>query len=221
MKLATALLLAIGVLFSNPAMSAPEDDVKALFERFVAAQNAHDANAVRDLLLDSPNFLWITRGTTIWGRDAAMKRFETLYQGTWRLAPDSSSLKIIMLGDNTAQLYASILYASIIGQPAISVQLQRRHTEIRIRDLARHTFPLTPTTRVYYVLAFDVVCSGCAQPCLRTVILALVVERSVRPSPRLDRFVPLFRTMVHADIVIGLACPLRMSFDASCVIIAT
>jgi len=124
MKLATALLLAIGVLFSNPAMSAPEDDVKALFERFVAAQNAHDANAVRDLLLDSPNFLWITRGTTIWGRDAAMKRFETLYQGTWRLAPDSSSLKIIMLGDNTAQLYASILYASIMftigapGQPA-------------------------------------------------------------------------------------------------------
>jgi len=57
------------------------------------------------------------------------------------------------------------------------------------------------------MLAFDVVCSGCAQPCLRTVILALVVERSVRPSPRLDRFVPLFRTMVHADIVIGLACP--------------
>jgi hypothetical protein len=27
--------------------------------------------------------------------------------------------------------------------------------------------------------------------------------------------------MVHADIVIGLACALRMSFDASCIIIAT
>lgn len=119
MKIATALLLVIGVMFSSSAISAPDDEVKALFERFVAAQNAHDANAVRDLLLDSPNFLWITRGTTIWGRDAAMKRFETLYQGTWRLAPDSSSLKIIMLGDNTAQLYASIMFTTgAPGQPA-------------------------------------------------------------------------------------------------------
>jgi hypothetical protein len=88
MKVAIALFFAIGVLLSRSAISAPEDDVKASFERFVTAQNAHDANAVRDLLLDSPNFLWITRGTTIWGRDAAMQRFETYYQGTWRKPQD-------------------------------------------------------------------------------------------------------------------------------------
>ena len=115
MKVAIALLFALGVMFSGAAVSAPEDEVKASFERFVTAQNAHDASAVRDLLLDSPNFLWITRGTTIWGRDAAMKRFETLYQGTWRLAPDRSSLKIIMLGDGVAQLYAAIMFT--IGTP--------------------------------------------------------------------------------------------------------
>jgi hypothetical protein len=35
-------------------------------------------------------------------------------------------------------------------------------------------------------------------------------------------FVPLFfPTMVHADIVIGLAGTLRVSFNASCIIIAT
>ena len=119
MKVAIALLFALGVMFSGPAVSAPEDEVKASFERFVTAQNAHDASAVRDLLLDSPNFVWITRGTTIWGRDAAMKRFETLYQGTWRLSLDSSSLKIIMLGDSAAQVYAAITFTTgAPGQPA-------------------------------------------------------------------------------------------------------
>jgi ketosteroid isomerase-like protein len=119
MKVAIALLFAVGVMLSGPAVSSPEDDVKALFERFVTAQNAHDASAVRDLLLDSPNFLWISRGITIWGRDAAIKRFETFYQGTWRLSPDSSSLKIIMLGDSAAQLYAPIMFTTgAPGQPA-------------------------------------------------------------------------------------------------------
>jgi hypothetical protein len=94
-----------------------------LFERFVMVQNAHDANAVRDLLLDSPNFLWLSRGTTIWGRDAAMKRFETFYQGTWRLSPDSSSLKIIILGDSAAQLYAPIMFAT--GAPGSAGSARR------------------------------------------------------------------------------------------------
>ena len=120
MKVAIALFFAIGVMLSRSAISAPEDDVKASFERFVTAQNAHDANAVRDLFLDSANFLWITRGTTIWGRDAAMQRFETYYQGTWRLSPDSSSLKILMLGDSAAQLYVAIMFTT--GAPGQSPQ---------------------------------------------------------------------------------------------------
>ena len=60
-----------------------------VFDQFVKAQNSHDVAAVRELLLDSPNFLWVTRGAPIWGRDAALKRFETLYQGTWKLRPTS------------------------------------------------------------------------------------------------------------------------------------
>jgi len=49
---------------------------RPIFERFVAAQNAHDEKEVSDLLIDTSDFLWITRGTAVWGRDAAMKRFE-------------------------------------------------------------------------------------------------------------------------------------------------
>jgi len=93
---AGAAFVALSVLI-RPLAAAPEDEVRAAFERFVAAQNEHDAKAVESLLLDSPNFLWITRGTPVWGADAAMKRFATLYQGTWRLDPDAASLKVMML----------------------------------------------------------------------------------------------------------------------------
>jgi ketosteroid isomerase-like protein len=75
------------VVLSGMARADSEDEVRALFEKFVAAQNAHDIKAVGELLQDSPQFLWITRGTPIWGRDAALKRFETLYQGSWFLEP--------------------------------------------------------------------------------------------------------------------------------------
>ena len=74
-----------------------EDEVKALFARFVAAQNAHDLKEVGALLQDSAQFLWITRGAPIWGHEAALKRFEALYQGTWSLDPKMDELKVIEL----------------------------------------------------------------------------------------------------------------------------
>ena len=119
MPLIIAALFAILALSSTSATAAPEDDVRATFDRFVAAQNAHDANGVRELLLDSPNFLWITRGAPIWGRDAAIKRFESLYQGTWKLTPDSAGLKVVLLSDSIAQLYVPIMFnIGAPGQPA-------------------------------------------------------------------------------------------------------
>jgi len=112
--LAAILTLAIGNAFAGV-----DDDVKATFDRFVAAQNAHDVSAVRDVLLDSPNFLWVTRGVPIWGRDAALKRFETLYQGTWKLSPDTANLKVVLVTDTTAQLFVPITFnIGPPGQPA-------------------------------------------------------------------------------------------------------
>ena len=96
-----------------------EDDVRAVFDRFVTAQNSHDVAAVRELLLDSPNFLWVTRGAPIWGREAALKRFESLYQGTWKLSPDMSNLKTVLVAETTAQLYVPITFnIGAPGQPA-------------------------------------------------------------------------------------------------------
>lgn len=111
-----AVLLAFS---ATPARAAPEDDVRAAFDRFVNAQNAHDVAAVGELLLDSPNFLWVTRGAPIWGRDAALKRFETLYQGTWKLSPEFQNLKVVLVSEATAQVYVPITFnIGPPGQPA-------------------------------------------------------------------------------------------------------
>jgi hypothetical protein len=113
--LIVCVALMLTALMPNATVAAPEDDVRASFERFVAAQNAHDIKAVEMLLLASPDFLWITRGTPVWGHDAALKRFASLYEGTWRLEPDSSSLKLTMIGEGVAQIYVPIVFT--IGAP--------------------------------------------------------------------------------------------------------
>jgi uncharacterized protein (TIGR02246 family) len=109
------ILLTVGGL----ARASTEDEIKALFVKFVAAQNAHDLKAVGELLQDSPQFLWITRGTPIWGRDAALKRFEALYQGTWSLDPKTDELKVVELQPGVVQLYVPITFMiSAAGQTA-------------------------------------------------------------------------------------------------------
>jgi ketosteroid isomerase-like protein len=112
MAVLTLMLVPITI---KSAVAASEDEVRATFDHFVAAQNAHDVKAVETLLLGSPDFLWITRGTPIWGPDAAIKRFTALYEGTWRLDPEPSSLKITMIGEGVAQIFVPIVFT--IGPP--------------------------------------------------------------------------------------------------------
>jgi len=113
-SIAGAILLLV-TLMIQPAVAAPEDEVRSTFERFVNAQNAHDLNTVESLLLGSPDFLWITRGAPVWGQDAALKRFASLYEGTWRLDPELTSLKVILIGEGVAQVYVPIMFAIAAG----------------------------------------------------------------------------------------------------------
>ncbi len=117
-----ATLAAVLMICAGSVQAGPEDEVKAQFSKFVAAQNAHDLKALGDMLLDSPQFLWITRGAPIWGREAALKRFEALYQGTWFLDPKTDELKVFELQPGVAQLYVPITFmiapAGQTAQPA-------------------------------------------------------------------------------------------------------
>lgn len=132
MRTILAMLAVVLTLFTGDAFASADDDVKATFDRFVTAQNAHDVSAVRDLLWDSANFLWVTRGSPIWGREAALKRFEMLYQGTWKLSPDTANLKVIFLGDTTAQLFVPIVFnIGPPGQPAPDAPFLMNQTLVR------------------------------------------------------------------------------------------
>ena len=111
------LAFVIGVLImlgpqpsSRAADTGSEDEIRALFERFVAAQNAHDLQAVGEILSDSEEFLWITRGAPVWGREAALQRFQALYEGTWRLDPNMAEFKVIELSGDSVQLFVPVTF---------------------------------------------------------------------------------------------------------------
>ncbi len=124
--------LALMLCLTSAAWAGPEDEIRALFDRFVVAQNAHDLSAVRDLLWDSTRFLWITRGAPIWGREAALKRFEVLYQGTWHLQPNPAELHVTLLSNDAGQLYVPILVTSgPAGQPGQSTRSLMNQTVVR------------------------------------------------------------------------------------------
>jgi ketosteroid isomerase-like protein len=118
--LTACVVLMLVPLSIRSAFAAPMDEVRATFDRFVAAQNAHDIKALESLLLNSPDFLWITRGSPVFGADEALKRFAALYQGTWRLEPEAASLKATVIGAGVAQIYIPIKFT--IGGPGQSPQ---------------------------------------------------------------------------------------------------
>jgi uncharacterized protein (TIGR02246 family) len=132
-KYALSLSMLLGL--SNLAHAGTEDDIRAVFDAFVTAQNAHDSKAVSSTLHDSPNFLWITRGTAIWGKEAALKRFEALYQGTWRLEPEAGALKVVMLGSDTAQIFVPIVFTiGAQGQTAQPTRFLMNQVLIKAAD---------------------------------------------------------------------------------------
>ena len=110
MKTRIILLMTVLLTMVINSKGAIKDDPTTLFEQFIKAQNQHDLTALNNLLVDSPDFIWITKGQTIWGKEAALKKFENLYKGTWNLEPDKSNFKIIILDKKTRHMYVPITF---------------------------------------------------------------------------------------------------------------
>ena len=123
-RLAPVLLPIFCALIPAARAAGVEEEVRAAFEQFVEVQNRHDAQALAGMLADSPQFLWITRGNVIWGNEAALKRFRTLYEGTWKLEPERPALRIVPLGDAVAQLHVPITFTTgAAGQAPQTVRM--------------------------------------------------------------------------------------------------
>ena len=122
-RLAAFLVLAAGECLCTASRADTADEVRAAFERFVQVQNAHDGKALEGLLLDSADFLWITRGAAVWGREAALQRFAQNYQGTWKLDPEWNALRVVPIGADAAHLFVPVQFT--IGAPGQQVALSR------------------------------------------------------------------------------------------------
>jgi hypothetical protein len=83
-----------------------ENELLLLYMRFVGAQNRHDAAAVRELLLDSPGFLWISDGKPFWGPDAMIERMSAFQKSeVWEVTPDLHRTKFVDVSPESAFLF--------------------------------------------------------------------------------------------------------------------
>lgn len=88
-----------------------QDDARALFERFVAAQNAHDADAVKSMIWNSSDFLWVSRGRQIRGADEAMKVYRGYYKGIWHLEPDMTRFSATVITADVVQVLVPVVFS--------------------------------------------------------------------------------------------------------------
>lgn len=133
MKRTVAAAICVASLALSPvvAVAGDAEDIRAAFDRFVAAQNAHDVKAVAGTLKEGDDFLWITRGAPVWGHESALKRFEALYQGTWSLQPAMDEFRVILLGPGAGQIFVPVTFQiGLPGQPAQSAQFLMNQTYV-------------------------------------------------------------------------------------------
>ena len=110
--------------------STMEEEVRAVFDKYIATQNAHDLKGMRSLLADSPDLLWISRGKPIWGRDAALKTLEERYKGTWKIEVDKKELRVISVSRRVAQVYAQTQLSA--GEPGAEPARNRLYINLVI-----------------------------------------------------------------------------------------
>lgn len=82
------LFAAIMLLLAFGARAEPAAEIRATYDRLVAAQNARDLAAVGAMFVDGPQFLWISNGQPYWGREATLRRMAAFQTAeVWRVEP--------------------------------------------------------------------------------------------------------------------------------------
>lgn len=103
---ATLLGPARGATDADGAAEEVAEEVAALYERFVAAQNRRDIPAVRDLLLPGQRFLWVSDGKAFWGADTMVERMRRFQAAeVWRVEPDRARRRLVEIAADSALLY--------------------------------------------------------------------------------------------------------------------
>jgi ketosteroid isomerase-like protein len=105
MKTLAAAGLVAAMLFPAPAWAGLTEEVIGTYQAFAAAQNARDLARVRQILIDSPQFLWVTDGMTVWGPDATLERMALFQQSEiWEVLPALERARVVDVAPDTAFL---------------------------------------------------------------------------------------------------------------------
>jgi hypothetical protein len=101
---------ALMVAAASPALADPGGEVRAVYGRFLEAQNARDLGRVRQVLLDSPRFLWVSDGMSVWGPDALIARMSLFQKAeAWRVDPDLGKAVAVEVDDRAAYLHLPLV----------------------------------------------------------------------------------------------------------------
>jgi len=104
-----------------PVDAAVQTEVKSVFARFIAGQNARDRGVVSDLLLDSKDFVWVQYGgNSVWGHKEAMEAFLDAWKGTWKLDPQLNEMRVGNASPGIAVLITPIIFTHGVagGKPS-------------------------------------------------------------------------------------------------------
>jgi ketosteroid isomerase-like protein len=103
---AVVMALSVSLWSAVVAEADTASDVRTLYDQFRTAQNARDLATVKTLLIDSPQFLWVSDGKSFWGREALVKRMaEFQLSEVWRVDPDLEKAAIVEVNDRAAYLH--------------------------------------------------------------------------------------------------------------------
>lgn len=106
-----------------------EQEVRSRYKALIDAENAHDIDAVRRFVWQSPSALFVAKTKTpeqgnwagFWGDDAVVDHINELFQGTFVMAPDFGREKVVQLSREVVETYVpltiSVAYAGQSGTP--------------------------------------------------------------------------------------------------------
>jgi hypothetical protein len=109
--------------------AATEQELRATYKRLIDAENAHDIEAVKRIIWQSPSALFVAKTKTaaegnwagFWGADTVADHINELFQGTFVMTPDYGREKVVQLSQDVAQTYVpleiSVGYAGQSGTP--------------------------------------------------------------------------------------------------------
>ena len=129
------LLVILGVALSavhdaaraDPVNPASLAEIDGLYQRLINAENRHDLAAVRQMVWQSPDTLFVATTATpdegnwagFWSVDVVMQHFAELYAGTFEMSPHYDRVKTVGLTADVAETYAPLdISVSYAGQTA-------------------------------------------------------------------------------------------------------